>query len=146
VVTSRMEADNLTAPPSLMFEVKGAPAYDPRKDTTVGGSGSHRWSDQNTWEYTDNPAVIMYNLERGIYNGTERIVGRGVAASRLPLSEWFTAMNICDETMPDGSKRYTAALIASSGDGVTHDSNMTPLREACAGSWIEGVTGEYPIV
>lgn len=146
VVTSRMEADNLTSPPSLMFEVRGAPLYDPRFDTSVGGSGSQRRSNQDTWAFSDNPAVMMYNLELGVYNGTEKIVGRGVAQSRLPLSEWFTAMNICDEVMPDGSKRYAAALIASSGDGVTHETNMTPLREACAGSWIEGVTGEYPIV
>jgi hypothetical protein len=141
-----MEADNLTSPPSLMFEVRGAPLYDPRKDSTVGGSGTQRRNNQDSWAFSDNPAVMMYNLELGIYNGTEKIVGRGVAQSRLPLSEWFTAMNICDEAMSDGSKRYTAALIASSGDGVTHETNMTPLREACAGSWIEGVTGEYPIV
>lgn len=146
VVTSRMEADNLTSPPSLMFEVRGAPLYDPRFDTSVGGSGTQRRNNQDSWTFSDNPAVMMYNLELGIYNGTEKIVGRGVAQSRLPLSEWFTAMNICDEAMSDGSKRYTAALIASSGDGVTHETNMTPLREACAGSWIEGVTGEYPIV
>ncbi|GGB00751.1 hypothetical protein GCM10011491_31160 [Brucella endophytica] len=146
VVTSRMEADNLTSVPGLMFEIRGAPLYDPRKDTTVGGSGAHRWNNQDTWEYSDNNAVMMYNLERGIYNGTELMVGRGAAASSLPLDFWFTAMNICDEGMPDGSKRYTAALIASSGDGVTHDSNMTPLREGCAGSWVESVTGEYPIV
>lgn len=146
IVTTITDVDNLTSVPSLMFEVRGAPLHDPRKDSSLGGSGPHRWNDQSTWEFSDNPAVMMWNLELGLFNGTEKIVGRGVAASRLPLSEWFTAMNICDETMPDGSKRYTAALIASSGDGVTHETNMTPLREACAGSWIEGVTGEYPLV
>lgn len=146
IVTTILDVDNLTSVPSLVFEVRGAPLYDPRKDSSVGGFGSHRWNDQSTWEFSDNPPVQMFNLERGLFNGTEKIVGRGVTASRLPLSEWFTAMNICDETMPDGSKRYTAALIASSGDGVTHETNMTPLREACAGSWIEAVSGEYPLV
>lgn len=146
VVTSRMDQDNLTAPPSLLFEVRGAPLYDPRKDSTVGGSGAQRRNNQDTWDYSDNPAVMMFNLEFGIYNGQELMVGRGASVSRLPLSEWFTAMNICDESMPDGSKRYTAALIASSGDAVTHDSNMTPLREACAASWVEAVMGEYPII
>jgi len=142
IVTTITDVDNLTSVPSLMFEVRGAPLYDPRKDSSVGGFGSHRWNDQSTWEFSNNNAVMMYNLERGLYVGTEKIVGRGVAASRLPLSEWFTAMNICDEVMSDGSKRYSAALIASSGDGVTHETNMTPLREGCAGSWIEAVTGE----
>ncbi|MCK4205245.1 DUF1983 domain-containing protein [Brucella pituitosa] len=146
IVTTITDVDNLTSVPNLMFEVRGAPLYDPRKDSSVGGFGSHRWNDQNTWEFSNNNAVMMYNLERGLYIGTEKIVGRGVAASLLPLSEWFTAMNICDEIMSDGSKRYSAALIASSGDGVTHETNMTPLREGCAGSWIEAVTGEYPIV
>lgn len=146
IVTTMTDVDNLTSVPSLMFEVRGAPLYDPRKDSSVGGFGSHRWNDQSTWEFSNNNAVMMYNLERGLYIGTEKIVGRGVTASRLPLSEWFTAMNICDEIMSDGSKRYSAALIASSGDGVTHETNMTPLREGCAGSWIEAVTGEYPIV
>lgn len=146
IVTTMTDVDNLTSVPSLMFEVRGAPLHDPRKDSSLGGSGPHRLNDQSTWEFSNNPAVMMWNLELGLFNGTEKIVGRGVAASRLPLSEWFTAMNICDEIMPDGSKRYTAALIAVSGDGVTHDSNMTPLREACAGSWIEAVSGEYPLV
>lgn len=146
IVTTITDVDNLTSVPNLMFEVRGAPLYDPRKDSSVGGFGTHRWNDQSTWEFSNNNAVMMYNLERGLYIGTEKIVGRGVAASRLPLSEWFTAMNICDEIMSDGSKRYSAALIASSGDGVTHETNMTPLREGCAGSWIEAVTGEYPIV
>ncbi|MFC7067463.1 phage tail protein [Brucella rhizosphaerae] len=146
IVTTMTDVDNLTAVPSLMFEVRGAPLYDPRKDSSVGGFGTHRWNDQSTWEFSNNNAVMMFNLERGLYIGTEKLVGRGVAASRLPLSEWFTAMNICDEVMSDGSKRYSAALIASSGDGVTHETNMTPLREGCAGSWIEAVTGEYPIV
>ncbi|ASV86408.1 hypothetical protein CES85_1075 [Ochrobactrum quorumnocens] len=146
IVTTITDVDNITAVPGLRFEVRGAPLYDPRKDSSVGGFGSHRWNDQSTWEFSDNPPVIMFNLERGIYIGTEKIVGRGIAASLLPLSEWFTAMNICDEVMSDGSRRYRAALIASSGDGVTHDSNMTPLREACAGSWVESVRGQYPIV
>ncbi|MND77327.1 hypothetical protein D3C80_690020 [compost metagenome] len=146
IVTTITDVDNITSVPSLRFEVRGAPLYDPRFDTTVGGSGTQRQNEQSTWVFTDNPAVMMYNLERGIYIGTEKIVGRGTAASLLPLSEWFTAMNICDEIMPDGGKRYRAAVIASSGDGVTHDSNMTPLREACAGSWVESVRGQYPIV
>ncbi len=146
IVTTITDVDNITSVPSLRFEVRGAPLYDPRKDSTVGGFGSHRWNDQSTWEFSDNPPLMMFNLERGIYIGTEKIVGRGTAASLLPLSEWFTAMNICDEIMPDGGKRYRAAVIASSGDGVTHDSNMTPLREACAGSWVESVRGQYPIV
>jgi hypothetical protein len=40
----------------------------PALDSTVaGGSGSHRWNDPSTWEWSDNPAVCRYNWVRGIY-------------------------------------------------------------------------------
>lgn len=135
----------LTSPAQLLFEVKGAPLYDWRKDSSVGGSGSHRWSDQSTWEYSDNPFVQAYNLGRGLFNGSQKMVGKGVRASRLPLSEWTQAANIADEIMPDGSKRYRAHMIAKDGPGGNHDANLQPLLEASCASWVERVDGEFPI-
>nr|WP_312826022.1 DUF1983 domain-containing protein [Brucella anthropi] len=141
----RKNGDGLTSPAKLLFEVVGAPLYDWRKDTTMGGSGSHRWDDQSTWEYSDNPVVQIYNLERGFFNGTQRMVGKAVRASRLPLAEYTQAANICDEGMPDGSKRYRAHAIAKDGPGANHDANLTPILEAMCGSWVERVDGEFPI-
>lgn len=128
------------------FEVVGPNLYDWRKDDTVGGDGDDRFDDQDSWSGSvDNPALQMYALERGIYNGTELIVGKGVPASRLPLAEWTVAANICDENV-SGNKRYTSAIIAAAGSGITHDQNMQGLLEACAATWVEDATGEYPIV
>lgn len=135
----------LTSPAQLLFEVKGAPLYDWRKDSSVGGLGSHRWNDQSTWEYSDNPFVQAYNLERGLFNGSQKMVGKGVRASRLPLSEWTQAANIADEIMPDGSKRYRAHMIAKDGPGANHDANLQPLLDAACASWVERVDGEFPI-
>lgn len=139
------KGQGLTSPAQLLFEVKGAPLYDWRKDSSVGGSGSHRWNDQSTWEYSDNPFVQAYNLERGFFNGSQRMVGKGVRASRLPLSEWTQAANIADEVMSDGSKRYRAHMIAKDGPGANHDANLQPLLEASCASWVERVDGEFPI-
>ncbi|MBC2887320.1 hypothetical protein H7Q97_18225 [Ochrobactrum sp. CM-21-5] len=141
----RKNGDGLTSPAKLLFEVVGAPEYDWRKDSTVGGSGSHRYEDQNTWEYSDNPAVHAYNLERGFFNGSQRMVGKAVRASRLPLAEYTQAANICDEIMSDGSKRYRAHAIAKDGPGANHDANLSPILEAMCGSWVERVDGEFPI-
>ncbi len=141
----RKNGDGLTSPAKLLFEVVGAPLYDWRKDSTMGGSGAHRWDDQSTWEYSDNPVVQIYNLERGFFNGDQRMVGKAVRASRLPLAEYTQAANICDETMPDGSKRYRAHAIAKDGPGANHDANLTPILEAMCGSWVERVDGEFPI-
>ncbi|OBQ72402.1 phage tail protein [Mesorhizobium loti] len=144
VVTSILDREHLQQPWDAFFEVQGAPLYDWRKDTTVGGSGSHRWNDQTTWEFTENPVLMAYALERGIFNGTEMMVGKGVPASRLPLDMWTLAANVSDETVGAG-KRYTAGLIAAAGSGVTHDQNLQPLLEASASTWVEDASGEYPI-
>ena len=86
-------------PPALLFEVDGIKLYDPRKDTTVGGSGSHRWNNEATWEQTNNPAVMAYNVYRGITFANGAVWGYQLPASALPLSNWFAAMNKCDEAV-----------------------------------------------
>ena len=88
--------------PAGRWQVDGLPLYDPRKDSTVGGSGSHRWNPDtagttaSTYEFTNNPAVIIYNILRGIYYRGEWVYGPEVAALALPLANWFAAMNECD--------------------------------------------------
>lgn len=86
-------------PPAILFEVDGIKLYDPRKDSTVGGSGSHRWNNESTWEQTNNPAVMAYNVYRGITFENGAVWGYKLPASALPLSNWFAAMNKCDETV-----------------------------------------------
>lgn len=145
VSTQTLDREKLQQPIEPFYEIEGAPLYDWRKDTSVGGDGPHRWNDQSTWEFSENPVLMMYALERGFYNGTELMVGKGVPASRLPLGPWTVAANICDEFV-GGGRRYKAGLIAAAGNGVTHDANMQPLMEACAATWVEDASGEYPLV
>lgn len=95
--------------PSVRFEVEGIKLYDPRKDTTVGGSGAHRWDNPATWEFSDNPQVINYNILRGITLPTGDIWGGKVAAEDLPLDNWFAAMNECDVLIGD-RKQYVAGF------------------------------------
>ncbi len=145
VVTQVLDREQMQQPWQAFFEIEGAPLYDWRKDSSIGGDGPHRWNDPATWEFSENPALMQYGLERGFYNGPEMMVGKGVRPSRLPLSEWTAAANICDE-MVNGGRRYKAGLIAAAGQGVSHDANMQPLFEACAATWVEDASGEYPLV
>ncbi|MBX3580843.1 MAG: hypothetical protein KF810_02965 [Rhizobiaceae bacterium] len=145
-VLTQLDREKMTQPWDPFFEVIGPYLYDWRKDSSVGGDGDDRWNDQDSWSgRRDNPVLQMYALERGLYNGTELMVGRGSPASDLPLAEWTVAVNICDE---GGAltPRYSSSIIAEAGEGVTHEANMRPLLEACAASWIEGPSGRYPIV
>lgn len=85
--------------PEVKVEVLGAHLYDPRKDSSVGGSGSQRWSVPATWELTHNPVVMIYNILRGISLADGSVFGGGWTSDNLPLTNWVAAMNICDETV-----------------------------------------------
>lgn len=39
--------------------VRGRKLYDPRKDSTAGGSGSHRLNNPATWQHSKNPALAL---------------------------------------------------------------------------------------
>ena len=52
---------------TYLVEPPETPWYDVRSDDTAGGDGDHRWNDPSTWEPTSNPAVIAYNIIRGVY-------------------------------------------------------------------------------
>ncbi len=97
VITARWNKDLHKSYPTALIEPAETTWYDLRKDTTAGGDGAHRWNDRSTYEGSSNPAVIIYNIIRGIYLGSEWIYGgQNIAAHRLPASNWMAAMNECD--------------------------------------------------
>lgn len=101
VVTMRVNRDLYKNIPSFRFAVNGALLYDLRKDSTNGGSGSHRWTNPNTWEFTSNPVVIIYNIMRGVYYDGTWIYGmQNLPAARLPSASWIAAANVCDQAVP----------------------------------------------
>ncbi|MCX9146627.1 phage tail protein [Erythrobacter sp. WG] len=116
--------------PRFRFVVRGLRCYDPRKDSTVGGSGPHRWTNAETWEWSENPIVIRYNWVRGIYAGDQvndpgmLIIGRGLSAIEAPPQNVFARANLCDELV-DGQKRYTiGGLVAASEPYIDVESDF----------------------
>lgn len=95
--------------PSVRFEITGIPLYDPRADSTAGGSGSQRFNDQSTWAFSDNPAVMIYNIMRGIELPDGSIYGGEMTADDLPYSNWAAAMNACD-VLIGSRKTYRAGF------------------------------------
>ena len=89
--------------PSFLPVVKGKRCYDPRLDSTVGGSGSQRWADPSTWAWSENAAICRYNWVRGIYakddvtNPSALLIGRGLTSIEAPEANVFAYANICDE-------------------------------------------------
>jgi hypothetical protein len=133
-------------PTRITFRGRGAPVYDPRMDSTVGGTGPQRAADQTTWTWggatgdaARNPVlqVLWYLLGWRIQNPATGVwklsVGRGIPASRLDIASFITAANICDETVTSsvvGSEpRYRSDAAFSEGD----DPNLVldALKAAC---------------
>ena len=76
--------------PSTTYVVKGALVYDPRKDTTNGGSGSHRYTNPATWEWSDNNALGLLDYI------TNSEYGRGLSHSEIDLQSFIDSANNCD--------------------------------------------------
>ena len=102
ILTFRYNREVYNNLPKVRVELDGIPLYDPRLDSSVGGTGSQRWSNPATWARSTNPAVMIYNILRGIRLPTGDVWGGDVPAEDLPLDNWFAAMNACDT--PIGSR------------------------------------------
>ena len=126
--------------PSVLFEVGSIPLYDPRKDDTVGGTGSHRWDDASTWEPTDNLAVLRYNVLRGIPLWDGYVWGGGLTAAQVRLSDAFATMNECDLLVDDGQGGTEPQFVGGIEVSVDQDPAdiEQELSKACAG-WIAEV-------
>ena len=100
IVTTRYDREQFSAFPQFLFPVYGVKLYDPRLDSTNGGSGAHRYGTASTYAYSDNAKVIAYNVARGVYYGAEWVYGgQDWPAWRLDNASWFAAMNECDEAV-----------------------------------------------
>ncbi|MDI7923412.1 phage tail protein [Ferirhizobium litorale] len=102
IITAQIKEDLFTGFPQFKFELNGMKMYDPSKDSTVGGSGSHRWADRSTWGGDGDhlPAVQLYNLLRGItYNGQWLYGLQNMPATRLPVADWIAEIAKCRTTI-----------------------------------------------
>ncbi|WP_449395594.1 hypothetical protein [Devosia riboflavina] len=100
LITTALWNESLwTTFPTVLGEFQGIKLYDPRKDSTAGGSGSQRWDTPSTWAFSDNNMVIIYNIERGIYYNGAHVWGGKKTAAEMPYEAWAAAMDACDENV-----------------------------------------------
>ena len=144
-------------PPQNFYAlVKGARVYDPRLDSTNGGSGSHRVADPTTWAYSNNAALCQasYLIGGSIVFDTSSAaligqLGFGASSSDIDWATVAAAANVCDEnvTIPPASptttqKRYTCdGMLATSN---TLADNMEQLLTASVGQLVYS-SGKYKL-
>ncbi|KJS43350.1 MAG: hypothetical protein VR71_10555 [Roseovarius sp. BRH_c41] len=121
--------------PEQRYEENGIPFYDPRLDSTVGGTGLHRWDDPTTWGPTRNPIVKTYNILRGLSLHDGSIWGGEADAEDLPLWNWVPGMNACDVDV-DGRPQYQSGYEIKFAEDTSGDV-INELLAACNGQIAE---------
>jgi hypothetical protein len=148
VVTTLVNRELFSSAPDFLFEPAAPVLYDLRKDSTNGGNGPHRWNDPSTFETSTNPAVIIYNIIRGIYRGGEwHYGGQNLPAFRLPPSSWMAAANECDALVPradGGTERQFRCGTEVRGD-IEPLALIKSLLQGCSGRLAE-VGGKFEIL
>jgi hypothetical protein len=148
-VVVRMERDDAAfpqgPPQNITALVDGARLYDPRLDSTNGGSGSHRRTDPQTWAFSRNPALVARWILTGgsvVNDQASRLVKYGLRDDDARVDDAYiiAAANECDESVagsnapPSGAQpRYTCDIEFNTGQ---------PIRE-----WLQEtlatMAGEY---
>lgn len=104
--------------PQVGYVAKGVRVYDPRLDSTYpGGSGAHRWDDEATWTWSENPALHALTYARGrfvtngvayfdpsyfdpAYFGTStesvKILGAGLPKDSIDIPSFVELANLCE--------------------------------------------------
>lgn len=111
-------------------QVDGRKVYDPRKDSTAGGSGAHRLATPSTWEWSDNPSLCLADwLASTTYGPSEPVLWSSVPA----------AADANDQTI--GSPAEKRRVI---GLTLLEPAKMPDLAEALrayAGCWLVPTAG-----
>lgn len=135
--------------------VEGCPLYDPRRDSTNGGSGAHRIVDQSTWTFREgsteigrNPALAMLVYLLGYRINGKLAWGMGIPAHRIDFDNFRAYANLCEErvlTQSGGTvQRYTADGSFSTAD--THETVISGITAAMGSCKLVDTGGLYQLV
>ena len=78
--------------PDVKVTLKGKKIYDPRLDSTKGGTGSHRESTSSTWAYSNNSALILLDYLRNARYGK----GLPTSAFETNYDSFKSSATTCD--------------------------------------------------
>ena len=126
------DSEKMPQIPKITAKIKGKKVYDPRLDTTAGGSGSHRLGTPSTYAWSDNPALCILDYLADTTHGLK------ATADELNLTAnaggFMSAANTCEQSVTISGiteERYTAngfTNMSANGTGI-----LEGILSACGG-------------
>ena len=113
--------------------------YDPRLDSTRGGSGAHRADDQTTWQWSANWALITAHYLLGWRNNGYLVYGVAIPPDDI---DWVSVINMANvsDTVVDGKPKYRIGGIFA----ITQDhQEIIGQLEAAVGGKVGKFGGKY---
>lgn len=111
----------------LSVQIAGRRVYDPRKDSTAGGSGAHRLADPTTWEWSDNPSLALADwLASSTYGPGETVAWASVPAAANANDATVTGIGGTEKRRIVGVTLAQPALVGQVADAL----------RAYAGCWL----------
>lgn len=127
-------------PQKVIQVVEGALVYDPRRDSTRGGSGTHRIDDQSTWAYATldgngvpigrNNALqaLWYLLGWKVQNPSTGewvlVAGQGVDPIDIDVASFITAANDAE------AQQFYTDMVLSTGDSHSTNRGIISCNDA----------------
>jgi hypothetical protein len=117
---------------------KWVKTYDPRLDSTYpGGSGSHRWDDESTWAWSENPGLHALAYARGRFMGPNnvKVVGAGIPKQFIDIPAFVELANVCD------ANGWTCGGAVYEGPGSSRWDNLKTILASAAAkpAWVGGM-------
>lgn len=120
--------------PQITFIVKGKKIYDPRLDSTNGGSGSQRYATPSTWAYSVNPALCLRDY-------LTSALGLNEAQTRIDDTLVAAAANICDQTVAVPIPVLIGLTNWTNGSAIVTGINSSFLLALTSGAYLKAPNG-----
>ncbi|MET0376886.1 MAG: hypothetical protein ABW128_21850, partial [Rhizorhabdus sp.] len=135
--------------------VEGCPLYDPRLDSTRGGSGPHRVDNQATWAYHNgpveigrNPALALLTYLLGYRINGKLAWGMGIPATQINFQNFINYANICEERVvlqAGGTvQRYQCDAAFSTAD--THETIINAITASMGSCKLVDAGGVFGLI
>lgn len=108
--------------PEPQVTIEASLVYDPRKDSTNGGTGSHRLNDRSTWEYADNWALCFAD-----YLAHED--GYGLGYDMINWANIAEEADVCDITVETVDARTIPQWRVAGSYRLSEDERRSVIKE-----------------